>query len=148
MKLYDYARAYIGTPFKYRGRDRLGLDCYGLIWCSYRDAGIDVPDVRRYGREPGRVGLLMATMQEAARSEPIWSGRNSPMEVRESAQPGDMLVFSFEKEPHHVAIVAPNEIHGLGIIHAEGALGHKRVKEHGMMDWHYSRVIAIFRRAV
>lgn len=37
---------YIGIPFKYGGRDRNYLDCYGLVMLLYKDIqGIEVPDV-------------------------------------------------------------------------------------------------------
>ena len=148
MQLYDYARAYLGVPFKYRGRDARGLDCAGLVWCSYRDAGIELPDLKRYGREPGRLGQLMGTVREAALSGPVWEGRCDVESARIAIQPGDVLVLSFEIEPHHLAIAAPNARHGLGIIHADGMLGTRKVIEVGMIDWHFDKVVAVFRRPV
>lgn len=148
MKLYDYARAYLGVPFKHRGRDSRGLDCAGLVWCSYRDAGVTLPDLARYGREPNRQGAMMDVIRRGAGSDPIWTGRKAAAEVKQILQPGDVFVMRFEIEPHHVAIVTPNEIHGLGMIHADGQIGVRKVVEHGMMDWHFERVLAIFRRPV
>lgn len=36
----DAALAYVGTPFRWQGRDRLGLDCVGLPAAVARDLGL------------------------------------------------------------------------------------------------------------
>lgn len=148
MELYDYARAYLGVPFKHRGRDSRGLDCAGLVWCAYRDAGIVLPDLERYGREPNRRGEMMEVIRRGAEADPIWAGRRQPNEAKAAMRPGDVFVMRFEIEPHHVGIVTPNRLHGLGMIHADGQIGVRKVVEHGMMDWHLERVLAVFRRPV
>lgn len=143
MRLDDYARKYLGTPFKHRGRDPRGLDCAGLVWRAYFDAGLTMPDLARYGREPNRQGRMMAVVREAL-GEPVWQGRGA----RQVIQPGDVLVMRFEIEPHHMAIAAPDAMYGMGMIHADGTPGVRRVVEHGMMDLHFDRVLAVFRRPV
>jgi cell wall-associated NlpC family hydrolase len=36
---------WIGVPHVYNGRDKTGVDCYGLVWLYYRDVlGIVLPD--------------------------------------------------------------------------------------------------------
>ena len=40
---------YLGVPYKNRGRDINGLDCWGLVLCIYKDIfGIDLPDLENY----------------------------------------------------------------------------------------------------
>lgn len=42
---YDWVNDYIGIPFKTNGRDRDGMDCYGLITAVFKDQqGVDLPD--------------------------------------------------------------------------------------------------------
>ena len=37
------AEALIGTPYRWGGTDRSGLDCSGLVQLSYAEAGLHVP---------------------------------------------------------------------------------------------------------
>jgi len=139
--LVTAARAYLGTPFKHRGRTATGLDCAGLVWLAYCDLGYTPPDLARYGREPHRDGLMQA--MEAALDAPVWRGRSVP---RSLLQPGDVVVMCFVREPHHVAIVTDSASHGLGLIHCYGNIGH--VVEHGLDAMWQDRILAVFRRAV
>jgi probable lipoprotein NlpC len=38
FRLLSAAEAYLGTPYRYAGLDRTGLDCSGLVYLSFRDA--------------------------------------------------------------------------------------------------------------
>lgn len=46
--MYDpamFIREWIGVPHVYNGRDKDGVDCYGLLWRYYKDVlNIDLPD--------------------------------------------------------------------------------------------------------
>ncbi|HHY12112.1 MAG TPA: C40 family peptidase [Firmicutes bacterium] len=36
--------SFIGIPYKFKGRDRNGIDCLGLVWLYLREKGIFIPD--------------------------------------------------------------------------------------------------------
>ncbi|MBT9158862.1 MAG: Dipeptidyl-peptidase 6 [Dehalococcoidia bacterium] len=88
------ARAYIGTPYHHQGRSRAGLDCVGLIVAVAADIGLQSHaqrfDIQNYSRMPD--GSLMTHFGQAAEA------------VLGKPQPGDILVFKFLKQPHHLAI--------------------------------------------
>jgi probable lipoprotein NlpC len=55
------ARTYVGTPYRYGGMSRSGMDCSGLLVVSFREAGIPIPrtsrDQSRYGKKVGMDAL-------------------------------------------------------------------------------------------
>ncbi|MFY0593458.1 C40 family peptidase [Roseivirga sp.] len=44
-RVIQTAKSYTGTPYKWGGTTRVGLDCSALIYHSYRSIGIDMPRV-------------------------------------------------------------------------------------------------------
>lgn len=132
--LVDAARKYLGVPFKHRGRTPAGLDCAGLGWLAYHDLGVDLPDVRAYGREPFRNGLMQGLA--AALGDP----------VDEAPRPGDVVVMHFGGDPHHVALIASAPYGALTMIHADG--NHGCVVEHRLSDDWRSRIVAVYRKQI
>ena len=126
------ARAYLGVPFRHRGRTSAGLDCAGLLVAAYRDLGVQLPDLRVYGREPHRNGLERAV--EAAFGSPADRGPCI----------GDVLLMRFERDPHHLGIVGDYAHGGLSLIHSYGTTG--RVVEHRLDDLWRGRIVAVYRR--
>lgn len=145
--LYEYARAYLGVPFKHMGRGPNGLDCGGLVIRTYADAGIALPDLGRYGRNPNNNGQLMDVVREAF-GPPVWEGDGDPVGAKAAILPGDVVVFKFQIQPKHMAIAAPNSAFGIGAIHADSSQSVRKVVEHGLIDWHLERVRSVFRRPV
>lgn len=133
--LIDSARKYLGVPFKHRGRTAAGLDCAGLGWIAYHDLGIDLPDVRAYGREPFKNGLMQGL--EAALGAP----------VNEKPAHGDVVVMRFERDPHHVALIATAPYGNyLTMIHADSM--HGCVVEHRLSDDWLKRIVCVYRKSV
>lgn len=138
--LVTAARAYLGTPFRHRGRRRTGVDCVGLLLLAFRDCGVELPDFRLYGKEPHEDGLIERVTH--AVGEPI---AVAPV-FSDQLQIGDVVVMRFSINPHHVALVGDYVFGGHSLIHAHGEAG--KVVEHRFSDDQISRVTHVFRKAV
>lgn len=137
-RLVTAARAYLGTPFRHRGRRRTGVDCVGLLLLAFRDCGVELPDFRLYGREPHESGLIAhvtRALGEAVAVAPV-----------RQVQVGDVVVMRFAVNPHHVALVGDYVFGGPSLIHAYGEAG--KVVEHRLSDDQLARVTHVFRKAV
>jgi len=108
------ARSYLGTPYRYGGMDKNGVDCSGLTCRVYLDAaGIRLP---RTAYDQALVG------------EPV---------KKEDLRPGDLVFF---KEPRaaritHVGIVSAVEGGKVRFIHA--ASGRRQVVEDDLDHPHW-----------
>jgi cell wall-associated NlpC family hydrolase len=90
---------YVGLPFKEGGRDRQGLDCYGLLRLviNERFAGA-VPEYEGIAYRAGAdKDLLAAVMDERVR---LWM----PVRVGDE-QPGDGILLRVMGRPIHVGVV-------------------------------------------
>ncbi len=88
---------YIGIPFQARGRDRAGIDCWGLIRLVLEEQfEVRVPSyVDEYETiEAEKIGKLVAC------NLPTWT------EVfDEQIQPGDVALFRVKGQPIHVGLI-------------------------------------------
>jgi len=97
------ARSYTGTPYRYGGMTRAGMDCSGLLVRSFESAGVTMP---RTSKEQSKYGKSVS---------------------RNSLKKGDLLFFSDKKwrrRIRHVGLVT--EVDGAGsvtFIHASTKLG-------------------------
>lgn len=66
----DEAHYYFGTPYKYGGTTKKGMDCSGLLWNSYQKVNIQLP---RVSRDQAKYGMKIRI---------------------NDAQPGDALFFN------------------------------------------------------
>lgn len=116
-KVIRTARSYRGTPYRYGGTTRIGMDCSGLLCTSFQAINVQLP---RTSNEQSEFG-------ENVR----------PKEI----QPGDLVFFSesaFSSRISHVGMVT--EVKGkeeIYFIHASTSLG---VKEDNLFSDHYRRI--------
>jgi len=79
------ARDMVGMPYRYGGADLRGFDCSGLVYYSYRKAGLEVP---------------RTAAEQYQKSKRVQAG---------FLQPGDLVFFTISQDkPSHVGIYAGN----------------------------------------
>ena len=116
------AREWVGSPFKHQGRQRVGVDCIGLVVGVMRELGLDPYDEDGYPTQPdGRLEKTLASLLE-------------PCDVTEGA----LLLFRIRRDPQHVGICT-----GEGVIHAYSGIG--KVVEHGLDDFWSKRLIKAYK---
>lgn len=147
--LVEAARRYVGLRFRHRGRKTegpgKGVDCAGLGVVAYRDCGVTLKDFDLYEREPATHGPTLVDRMAETLGEPVLTG---PVKA-EDLQEGDVVVFRYVKEPHHVAIIGRHPRGHHSIIHADGNLGkYSRVLEVGLAPDVMARITHVFRRPV
>lgn len=129
-QIVDIARACMDTPFRHQGRiPGVGLDCAGLCIVALRGAGVEVRDVRGYGRVP-----VDGRLKQAIDAQP---GLVS-IPVAEAGA-GDVVLIRIGVEPSHVGILTG----GGYIIHAYERIG--RVVEHRLDNALGLHVVAAWR---
>ncbi len=133
MKRDDFvrsARSYIDTPFRHQGRlPGVGLDCAGVAVCAARECGEEVEDFLAYSRLPNASQFL----------ETI--GKSCDRVLKKDLLPGDLIVFEFDANPQHLAIVSGSR--PLMIVHAYTPA--RKVVEHRADAQWMSKARAFFR---
>lgn len=97
----EWSNAYVGLPYRLGGRDRSGLDCWGLIEVVYRERlGIDIGE--HHAIDPGPDGWYEDAEREVARYIPEWCEIERPAAM-------DGLLFKIKGHPCHTGLwVAPD----------------------------------------
>lgn len=127
--IVKYAREMIDTPFIHQGRiPNHGLDCGGLVICSLVAAGYSPKDLANYPEIPD--GSFVELVEEQGQRIAI-----------DDIEPGDFMLFKFEKEPQHIAIVS--QINPIQIIHTWQSVG--RVVENGFDVYWQRRLTGCYR---
>jgi cell wall-associated NlpC family hydrolase len=103
-KVISTARTYIGTPYKYGGTTRSGMDCSGLLLNSFKAIKMDLP---RSSEAQSKVGIQVKKMSDL--------------------EPGDLVFFATGKKKRqitHVGLVTERKnSKEIKFIHASSSLG-------------------------
>jgi cell wall-associated NlpC family hydrolase len=89
-------RAYVGIPFRERGRDRSGCDCWGLVRLVLAERfALELPSLDGYTsvRDRERIGALIED------DLPAW------IEVTGLERAGDVVLLAIAGRPLHVGLV-------------------------------------------
>lgn len=118
------AKSYSGTPYRYGGMSKSGVDCSGLIYQSYKAAGIKVP---RTAKEQSKFGKSRG-----------W----------DKLRAGDIVFFKFKQKGEkwwHSGIITRVENNAVYFIHASSSRG---VVESNLMSDYYRKNVKRFRRII
>ncbi len=118
------AKTYVGTPYKYGGLSRKGIDCSGLIYNCYKKIDIDLP---RTAEEQSKIG-----------SSQSWK----------SVRPGDIVYFKFKEKGEkwwHSGMITEVKGDNITFIHASSSKG---VTESSLNSDYYSENVKKFRRVI
>lgn len=116
------ARTYLGVPYRHQGRNRIGMDCVGLVVCAARDVGYDIPDMFGYRRAGDGIAFMRHVRQ---------NGReilgNVPLKK------GQILAFQQQQFPAHLGILDMRADGQITVIHAYA--GRRQVDEQSFESW-------------
>jgi len=96
------AKSYYGTPYKYGGTTKSGIDCSALVFHSFYSVGINLPRVSTAQSQVGQKIKL------------------------QEVQPGDLLFFATgkkQKQVSHSGIVTEVSKENVRFIHSSTSLG-------------------------
>ncbi len=96
-KLLTFAESLVGTPYKWAGESKKGLDCSGFNLFVYKNAGVNLPHNAQMQSKLGKKISL------------------------ENAKKGDLIFFGSKTKDgyraSHTGMIYKNDQSGLGIIH-------------------------------
>ena len=99
----NMAESYVGTPYRYGGVSRSGMDCSGLLYLSFQSSGIQIP---RTSREQSKFGKRVSM---------------------EELKPGDLVFFAAKKHKRKVShaglVTQVNGNRSVKFIHSSTSLG-------------------------
>lgn len=124
-KVISTARSYMGTPYKYGGTSRAGMDCSGLLLNAFRSINMELPRTSEAQSKVGKVVKL------------------------KEIEPGDLVFFATgkkKKEITHVGLITDKKSKdNIKFIHASTTLG---VVETNIYSVYYIKRFRLARRVI
>lgn len=120
--------SFLGIPYKFKGRDRQGIDCLGLVWLYLREKGIFIPDDD---------GLPMLEESQSDYLDRVLKALARAAEKVAVPQADDIVVMRLPGGYTHMGVMADNQ-HMLHVLinRPSGLTPIKRYKHH---------IVAIYR---
>lgn len=133
QKVINEARSFIGCKWRHKGRNHYGIDCAGIIVCSFASINVEVQDRKHYGREPWNDGLDKEL-------EKTFGKRLD----KHLMQEGDVAVIWWNEvpAPSHLGIIATHPSGKLSLIHS---YSQHNVVEHIIDDDWFNKISHIYR---
>lgn len=99
--MFHWSNAYIGIPYKEKGRTRDGLDCYGLVrLVMYEQFFIELPSYS---------DVYEPVWNEATAAKLMHYASDEEWELQAKPKAGDCLVLRLSGLPIHCALVLPEK---------------------------------------
>jgi len=134
MELKDFVNLAIGVPFKNRGRDYKGWDCWGLAVKAYQECyGLELVDfINEY--ESALKSKIVAEIIE--RHKLLWKEIDIGKE-----EPGDIILLRYGSWPCHMGlIIEPDKM-----LHVESGI-ETCIEYYNRIIWK-NRIMGFFRHA-
>lgn len=123
-RVISVARSYTGTPYKWGGTTKSGMDCSGLLLQSFKSINVPIP---RTSKEQSKLGKKLS---------------------KGEVKPGDLLFFATSKKKRkitHVGLVTSTRGKEVKFIHASSSVG---VVESNLSSKYYSKRFRFARRII
>lgn len=120
----NYARTYIGTPHRYGGHSKKGIDCSGLVFLSFESIDIKIP---RSSADMAEIGSSIALAD---------------------VQPGDIVLFTYPggtRISHSGIVSTVNGPDDIQFIHTSSSKG---VIEESMLSKYWAGNYVMARRVI
>lgn len=99
MAIVDFAKSFVGTRYRYGGRDKKGFDCSGFTSYVMDHFGVSIPGTSKLQSKQGY--------------QVHWK----------KAQPGDLIFFGRGGKVNHVGLVTQNTGRNIYIVHSTSSSG-------------------------
>lgn len=123
---------FIRVPFEEKGRDRNGVDCWGLVRLIYKERlGIDLPSLLDYTSTKDRINISEMVCKESLKWVEIPKGEEKEF---------DVVIIEMLGLPIHVGVVVGNNM----MIHCEKGSGTTVVNYKKEAQW-FRRIKGFYR---